>query len=1300
MRLIKIIFFNIVFITFSMVAVSQTWNVKSFNLEDGLSQSQILSLFQDKKGNLWIGTNGGGVNIYNGKKFTTLTQKDGLVGSVIYSIAEDKNGVLYFGTNEGLSVLKQNKFYNYSEKDGLPHKWIFKVYIDNEEKIWLATEKGVVNFEHRKFIKLTEPKILENTSVHDILKDKSNNFWFGTTKNGVVKYDFINKKLRHFTKKDSLFDLRIRAIDMLDNGDVLIATFFGLNIYDSKNDRIVRFGLDYVIGSVLAMPNSNDFWVAKYSGYVNLFRKPVSLSINNPDLPYKKIVLFKERIDKIYVLLIDRENNLWIGTDNGLKMFTLNKKFYNYSESDSLHFNNVTSILKSSKGIFWIGAAKTGAMTAMIDSFSKFTPLRRIGFYRDKTALADDTKTKKTKTHNKVVSIKSAKLSAVKEEVQKFDDYICNTYITGLLEDKQKNIWITTMGGVSRFDGKKYLNFSNASVVSNRFVQIIHPSELTSERVNCAFEDKDGVIWLGTYNGITQVKDTTFTNFNKIVKQFENKTVWSIYQDSKNAMWFCCSDGLYNYTNGKITYYCEKNNFTNKDVKTIAEDRVKNLWIATKDGVFCFDRKTFKKIDENNGLASNNIYLLVFDNEDNLFIASNKGLDVLNTKVYNASKKIEIKHFGKKEGFIGQEGNNNSYFKDETGRIWFGTVGGITVYDPKLITKNKVIPLIQILKIQLNYADIDSATILKYSKGIDSLTGLPLDLVFPYDKNRLTFHFVATSLSIPEKVQYQYILEGLTNEWSPASGKNEADYQGLPDGVYTFKVRACNDDGVWNEIPATFTFTIKPPFWKTWWFYTILIIVSIISVIFYIKQREKKLIQEKEVLEATVKERTAEIMQQKEEIETQRDEIMDKNEVLQEQKEEIQLQANELEKLSIVASETDNAVMIMDSKGNFDWINEGFTKMYGYSLDELKRELGLNIVADNTGNEHLKDLIDEGFNSKEPIIYESLKPTKWGEKIWSQTTITPIFNEANEVIKLVAIDSNINKMKLAEEEIKQQKEEIEAQRDEIGEQKNMVEEKNKDITDSINYAKNIQNAILPSFLQIKNTFPNTFILYKPRDIVSGDFYWYNENEKYSYFAAVDCTGHGVPGAFMSMLGFAFLNEIVNKDTLMEPNVILNKLRNQVIKSLHQEGKLTDSKDGMDIVLLVVDKQTKKMEFAGANNPLYLIRNNELIEYKGEKMPIAYHLRMDPFSKTEIQLLEGDTLYFFSDGLADQFGGPKGKKFMYKHLKELLVEINEHPMDEIHKLLDSAVEDWKSYIDPVTGSPYAQVDDVLVVGVRI
>ena len=533
---------------------------------------------------------------------------------------------------------------------------------------------------------------------------------------------------------------------------------------------------------------------------------------------------------------------------------------------------------------------------------------------------------------------------------------------------------------------------------------------------------------------------------------------------------------------------------------------------------------------------------------------------------------------------------------------------------------------------------------------------MPKKLILPYNKNHLTFFFNAIDLTNPSKVKYSYLLEGLNTEWSPPRSKNEADYPGLTDGDYTIMIKASNSDGVWTKTPYKYSFTITPPFWKTWWFYALVTIFLIIIVITYVKRREEALRKEKEILERKVKERTLEI---------------------EEQKEEILEQAAELEKLSIVASETDNAVMIMDAKGSFEWVNTGFTRMYGYTLEDIIERKGGSIL-NSSAQEEINSIIHECLSNKKTVIYEAFTETKSGDSLWAQTTLTPIIGDNGEVVKLVAIDSNINEMKLAEEEIKIQKE--------------IVEHKNQEVTDSINYARNIQRAILPKLPNIKKAFPESFVLFRPRDIVSGDFYWFYERGDITITVAADCTGHGVPGAFMSMLGISFLNQIVSTSEELEPNIILDKLRSQIIKSLNQTGVFGESKDGMDMVMVAVNKETKEIKFAGANNPLYLIRENELIETKGDKMPIAHYIKMDPFVGHTIKYKKNDAIYFFSDGFVDQFGGPKGKKFMTKRFKRLLVDNQNLSMDAQGEFLNKTIEEWKG--------AFEQVDDIIVIGLKL
>jgi len=264
---------------------------------------------------------------------------------------------------------------------------------------------------------------------------------------------------------------------------------------------------------------------------------------------------------------------------------------------------------------------------------------------------------------------------------------------------------------------------------------------------------------------------------------------------------------------------------------------------------------------------------------------------------------------------------------------------------------------------------------------------------------------------------------------------------------------------------------------------------------------------------------------------------------------------------------------------------------------------------------------------------------------------------------------------------------------EIMEQKDQLEEKNRNIIDSIRYAQRIQEAVIPSDSQFHHFFNDSFILWKPRDIVSGDFYWMMRRDKQLFVCAADCTGHGVPGAFMSIMGISFLNQIAGMPDVKNAADALNMLRSSVITSLNKEGSQTATKDGMDIALCVFDMEQMQVDFAGAYNPLYIIRDGELLETKADRMPIGVHDRDNvPFSNKTVELVSGDQIYMFSDGYIDQFGGPKGKKFMSKRFKRLLLEISELSMEEQKERLWKNVLEWRGEIE--------QVDDIIILGIRI
>ena len=304
---------------------------------------------------------------------------------------------------------------------------------------------------------------------------------------------------------------------------------------------------------------------------------------------------------------------------------------------------------------------------------------------------------------------------------------------------------------------------------------------------------------------------------------------------------------------------------------------------------------------------------------------------------------------------------------------------------------------------------------------------------------------------------------------------------------------------------------------------------------------------------------------------------------------------------------------------------------------------------------------------------------------------------ASVVLVVVVLIYGYTQKKKANRKITEQNEQITEANEELKVLLEAINEQNLALTDSISYAERIQSAMLPPETYINELFNENFILYKPRDIVSGDFYWAKQVNQYVILVAADCTGHGVPGAFMSLLGISYLTEIVQRREITQANQVLNELRRLIKNSLRQHGERDEAKDGIDMALCVLNLKTRIMQFAGANNPLYLLRDHngklELKTIKADRMPLGYYQGKDrPFTNHDISLEEGDTFYIFSDGYIDQKGGEDNKRYMSKSFKKLLLEIQDLPMPEQRRILDNSLSKWM-------GSN-AQTDDILVIGVRM
>lgn len=383
-------------------------------------------------------------------------------------------------------------------------------------------------------------------------------------------------------------------------------------------------------------------------------------------------------------------------------------------------------------------------------------------------------------------------------------------------------------------------------------------------------------------------------------------------------------------------------------------------------------------------------------------------------------------------------------------------------------------------------------------------------------------------------------------------------------------------------------------------------------------------------------------------------------------------------------------------------------------LEILKKEKIDMIITDQrmpvmTGVEFLEKIIPEypdlvriiitAYSDMEAIAYAINEAGiyQYIQKPWDADEMRHILQKAFVSYQLHVDNKKlITDLESANKSLKEANEDLEAKVEartvEVMAQKSEIELKSQKITSSINYAKRIQDAMLPRLPAMQRAFHDLFVLFKPRDIVSGDFYWFHEERHLKIIAAVDCTGHGVPGAFMSLVGQQALNRIVRQNGILEPDLILNELHLEIRSMLKQEQ--TDNQDGMDVSICLYDKKEKTLQFAGAKNPLVYVKNKEIFHIKGDKHPIGGKQKEEKriFAKHTISIDEPTNFYIFSDGYQDQFGGKEDRKFMISNMRELLLEIHNEPIDEQNILLDQTINDWKKNTK--------QLDDILVIGFRI
>ena len=810
-------------------------NFSSFKKLQGLKSGNINCLLQDKTGNLWLGTDAG-VSKYDGKNFTHYTKKEGLRNDAVKSILEDKYGNIWFGTNGGGVTKFDGKYFtHFTEKEGLSNNSVLCSIEDKHGNIWFGTNGGVSKYNGKNFTHFTEKEGLSKNSVFCSVEDKHGNIWFGT-EGGVSKYD--GKSFTHFTEREGLINNDVLCSLEDKQGNIWFGTKGGVSKYNGNNftNFTEKEGLSNNFVLCSREDKQGNIWFCTYGGGITKYDGNNFTNFTET-----------EGLSNNYVLssLEDNSGNIWFGTNGGGVSKYDGKSFTHFTEKEGLSNNIVMSSLEDKSGNIWLSTYRAGISKYDGKSFTHFT---------EKEGLSNNS-------------------------------VFCS------LEDKYGNIWFGTLdSGVTKYDGKYFTHFTEKEGLSNN-------------SVFCSVEDKHGNIWFGTNAGVSKFNGKSFTNYTE--KQgLSNNVVYCSLEDKQGNLWFGTKGGGVSKFDGqRFTHFTEKEGLSNNFVCCSVIDKYENIWFGTNGGgVLKYDGKNFTQFTEKEGMGNNCVYSCLEDKSGNLWFGTRFGLSKLTLSNLNESLKgvktksskntsVLFKNYSYDDGFLGIGCTINSICETKDGTIWTGTNDRLSVYHSEGQITDTVAPTIRLTGIDLfnekiNWIDLEkqkdstltldngvSISEIKFN-GVSKWYSVPENLSLAFNNNYISFNFIGITMTNPKKVKYKYQLEGIDENWSALTNKTEASYGNLPHGDYTFKVKAMNSEGYYsNEL--SYTFTIRPPWWKTWWFRTLVGLLFISSIVFYIKWRERSLKAEKVILEQIVAERTAEVIDQKKRIEEKHKEISD-----------------------------------------------------------------------------------------------------------------------------------------------------------------------------------------------------------------------------------------------------------------------------------------------------------------------------------------------------------------------------------------------------------------------------------------
>lgn len=875
MKIKLFLIFLSLFLSFQVLNAQQK-DIRFLRLskEEGLSQSSILAFEQDKEGFIWIGT-ADGLNKYDGntvKNFYHDFQNPASIASSRCSaIREDKSGKLWIGTHLGLEKFdkKTETFTHFpKDSDNLPIGTILYIFEDKEGFLWIGTlDKGLKKFDPRteKFVKSYNFKLNQNSistnTIYSVLQDPEGFLWIGTGNGGINKLDPKTEKFEHFRhdpKNPNSLISDVAGWIFLDKQDRFWITSYGsgINKMDKKTGKVVRYVhdpknpyslLDNKVDKII-QTSTGDIWVATESG-LNLLVEHENDSITFFPYKYDPTNTYSISNDHIFVLGEDKAGVVWVGTyKGGMSRFDqFRKKFTNYrhdiNNPQSISPDGVRAILEDSQKNLWVQSTQNGIFVASPED-------RKKGIFS------------KYFTHDP-----SNPLSLAAKRGS------C------LYQTKDDSVWVGLIGGgLSKYESV----VDKKGKTTDRFIRIPIPSgdsiPWSNDKVRAILEDDQQNLWIGTVDGLVffDRKNYLFKHY-KAGKTDQNISHYStrcLTKDAQGRIWIGTEKGLniFDIQTQKFTKFFHDPN----DSHSLSDDRVNHIyidseavaWISTAGGglnrlVFDAQGAKFQLFTEKDGLPNNVIYAALPDNEDNfLWLSTNNGLCKFNKKTF------EIKKFDVADGLQSNEFNINAYHKSKnTGELFFGGISGLNSFFSEQIEDNNFQA-----PIYLTDFKIFNKSVRVYGENsvLKEHISLAQEIQLSYEDYVFSFEFASLHFGGLQKKRFRYKLEGFDTDWTETDGKRAfASYTNIPAGNYIFMVMGTNSDGIWSSKKSSVRLTIRPPFWKTIWFISLLIIFVLFSAYAFYKRRINQIKMQKEFLEREVALRTQEISLQKDEIQQQ-----------------------------------------------------------------------------------------------------------------------------------------------------------------------------------------------------------------------------------------------------------------------------------------------------------------------------------------------------------------------------------------------------------------------------------------------